>query len=76
MSAPRYAVIGAGSWGTALVKLLSSNLERVGWWVRSKETIAHITTYGHNPNYISAAQFDVLRLAMRSEQWTSWILPC
>lgn len=67
MSAPRYAVIGAGSWGTALVKLLSGNLERVGWWVRGEETIAHITKYGHNPNYISAAQFDVSRLAMSDD---------
>ncbi|HRH37093.1 MAG TPA: NAD(P)H-dependent glycerol-3-phosphate dehydrogenase [Flavobacteriales bacterium] len=63
----RIAVIGAGSWGTALVKLLSNNAERVGWWVRRAETIAHITKYGHNPDYISAAQFDVPRLAMDSD---------
>jgi glycerol-3-phosphate dehydrogenase (NAD(P)+) len=67
MSAPRIAVIGAGSWGTALVKLLSSNADRVGWWVRRDETIKHITTYGHNPDYISAAQFDASRLAMSSD---------
>jgi glycerol-3-phosphate dehydrogenase (NAD(P)+) len=67
MSAPRIAVIGAGSWGTALVKLLSLNAERVGWWVRRDETIKHITSYGHNPDYISAAQFDVSRLAMSSD---------
>ncbi|MCC7502869.1 MAG: NAD(P)H-dependent glycerol-3-phosphate dehydrogenase [Flavobacteriales bacterium] len=67
MSTPRIAVIGAGSWGTALVKLLSSNAEQVGWWVRRDATIKHITTYGHNPDYISAAQFDVSRLAMSSD---------
>lgn len=67
MSAPRIAVIGAGSWGTALVKLLSANLQRVGWWVRSERTITHIRTFGHNPNYISAAQFDVSRLAMDND---------
>mgnify|MGYP000940015436 FL=1 len=67
MGAPRIAVIGAGSWGTALVKLLSSNAEQVGWWVRREETIKHITTYRHNPDYISAAQFDVSRLAMSSD---------
>lgn len=63
----RIAVIGAGSWGTALVKLLSSNRGTVGWWVRRPETIAHIAQYGHNPDYISAAQFDVQRLAMDSD---------
>lgn len=61
------AVIGAGSWGTALVKLLSSNAERVGWWVRRAETIEHIRKYGHNPDYISAAQLDVQRLAMSDD---------
>lgn len=67
MSLGRVAVIGAGSWGTALVKLLSSNAERVGWWVRGEKNIAHIRKYGHNPNYISAAQFDVERLAMSDD---------
>jgi len=67
MSLGRVAVIGAGSWGTALVKLLSSNSERVGWWVRGEKNIAHIRKYGHNPNYISAAQFDVERLAMSDD---------
>jgi glycerol-3-phosphate dehydrogenase (NAD(P)+) len=66
-TAQRIAVIGAGSWGTALVKLLSSNADTVGWWVRRPETIAHISKYGHNPDYISAAQFEVERLAMDSD---------
>ncbi|MEO8066976.1 MAG: NAD(P)H-dependent glycerol-3-phosphate dehydrogenase [Flavobacteriales bacterium] len=64
MSGERIAVIGAGSWGTALVKLLSGTQQRVGWWVRRAETIEHIKKYGHNPDYISAAQFEVGRLAM------------
>ena len=67
MSGERIAVIGAGSWGTALVKLLTGTQQRVGWWVRRKETIEHINKYGHNPDYISAAQFDVQRLAMSED---------
>ena len=63
----RIAVIGAGSWGTALVKLLSANAARTGWWVRRAETIAHIRKYGHNPDYISAAQFEVEKLAMDTD---------
>lgn len=60
-------VIGGGSWGTALVKLLHSNTDRVHWWIRRPETIAHIRAYGHNPDYISAAQFDVSRLAISAD---------
>ncbi len=63
----RIAVIGAGSWGTALVKLLSTTQEQVGWWVRRTATIDHIRKYGHNPDYISAAQFEPDRLAMDSD---------
>ena len=67
MATGRIAVIGAGSWGTALVKLLSANRDPVGWWVRGKDNIEHIRKYHHNPNYISAAQFDVARLAMSDD---------
>lgn len=67
MGIGRVAVIGAGSWGTALVKLLTQTQERVGWWVRGAATIDHIRKYGHNPNYISAAQFDAARLAMSDD---------
>jgi glycerol-3-phosphate dehydrogenase (NAD(P)+) len=60
-------VIGGGSWGTALVKLLHNNADRVHWWIRRPATIAHIRKYGHNPDYISAAQFDVGRLVMSND---------
>lgn len=66
-NAQRIAVIGAGSWGTALVKLLATTQEKVGWWVRKPATIDHIRKYGHNPDYTSAAQFEVERLAMDND---------
>lgn len=67
MSAPRIAVIGAGSWGTALVKLLSGNKEQVGWWVRRQTTIDHIAKYGHNPDYTTGAQLDASHLRMDTD---------
>lgn len=60
-------MIGAGSWGTALVKLLTTTQERVGWWVRKPATIQHIRKFGHNPDYISAAQLGSERLAMDND---------
>ena len=50
------AVIGGGSWATAIVKMLSENQESVSWWMRNEDNIAHIKRYGNNPNYISAAE--------------------
>lgn len=62
----KIAVIGGGSWATAIVKMLLNNCEKVGWYIRSKETINYIKNYNHNPNYISSAQLNVERLDMQS----------
>ena len=32
---PKIAVLGGGSWATAIVKMLSENLNTVGWYMRS-----------------------------------------
>ena len=50
------AVIGGGSWATAIVKILSENQDSVNWWMRNEDSIAHIKRFGNNPNYISAAE--------------------
>lgn len=49
----RVAVIGGGSWATAIVKILSANLEHIHWWVREEEIVKGVSTYGHNPLYLS-----------------------
>lgn len=67
MSMPRIAVIGAGSWGTALVKLLSGTQECVGWWVRRQEVIDHVNKYGSNPAYTTGASLDAAHLAMDTD---------
>jgi len=54
----RVGVLGGGSWATALVKLLSNNLETVHWWMRNQDAVDHIQQFGHNPNYIQAIAFD------------------
>ena len=49
----RLAVIGGGSWATAIVKILSNNCERITWWLRNPETVEFVKKYHHNPNYLS-----------------------
>lgn len=56
------AVIGGGSWATALTKILLNNVQEVNWWVRREETADHIKQYGNNPNYISSIKFNTNRL--------------
>ena len=61
------AVIGGGSWATAIVKMLSENQESVSWWMRNEDNIKHIKQYGNNPNYISAAELFTDKLTIDSD---------
>ncbi len=54
----KVAVIGGGSWATAIVKMLCENLDEVGWYMRSSYIIEHIRRNKHNPNYLSSAYFE------------------
>ena len=49
----KVAIIGSGSWATALAKLLLNNLPQINWFVRSDETIDYFLKFRHNPKYIS-----------------------
>jgi glycerol-3-phosphate dehydrogenase (NAD(P)+) len=54
----KIAVIGSGSWGTALVKLLGHNVDQVGWWVRSTKTKNYVEKHGRNPVYLQYAELE------------------
>ncbi len=60
-SQPRIAVIGGGSWATAVVKMLIDNLtpKEVFWWMRNSEAVKSIQTSKRNPNYLSAIKLDL-----------------
>ena len=49
----RIAVIGAGSWGTALAQVLAGNGHDVGLWARKPEVAAAINADHRNPRYLS-----------------------
>ncbi len=55
-NAVRFAVIGGGSWGTAIVKMLCENVTELNWYVRTPETVAYIKHHKHNPNYLSSVE--------------------
>ncbi len=59
----RCAVIGYGSWATAIVGVLTANEERVGWYVRNPEVLESLRTEGRNPRYVSDLEFDTNRIA-------------
>lgn len=63
----KIAVIGGGSWATAIVKMLCNNMPQVYWWVRNEETVNHIKKFKHNPNYLTSVEFDTSKLIIESD---------
>jgi len=62
-------LIGSGSWATAMIKMLTDNLQdkHVHWWVRKQEDIEYIEQYRHNPSYLSAVEVKLDHLTLYSE---------
>jgi glycerol-3-phosphate dehydrogenase (NAD(P)+) len=60
----KFAVIGGGSWATAIAKMLCVNLSEIAWYMRNDAAIEHIQKYKHNPNYLSSVEFDTSKLKL------------
>ncbi len=63
----KVAVLGGGSWATAIVKMLCENLETVGWYMRSTYAAEHINLNKHNPNYLSSAELHPSQLDLSND---------
>ncbi|MBC7391578.1 MAG: NAD(P)-binding domain-containing protein, partial [Opitutaceae bacterium] len=62
LSRKNIAVLGGGSWATAIVKILSEKDVKIRWWMRNKEAVNHIKTYHHNPKYLSDVEINVKKV--------------
>jgi len=60
----KIAVLGGGSWATAIVKMLVENNDNVGWYMRSSYAVEHIKKTSHNPNYLSSVEFNTDKLEL------------
>lgn len=56
------AVIGYGSWATAIVSLIVRNERKVWWHVRNPEVLESLRTEGKNPKYLSDVEFDTSQI--------------
>jgi glycerol-3-phosphate dehydrogenase (NAD(P)+) len=64
---PKFAVIGGGSWATAIAKMLCSNLDEIAWYMRNEDAIAHLKSNHHNLNYLSGVEFDINKLKLTND---------
>lgn len=63
----RIAVIGGGSWATALVKILCNNVDHVNWYMRNETAVDHIKKYRRNPNYLQSVEFDLNKIEVSTD---------
>ena len=61
------AVLGAGSWGTAIIKMLCENVKEVLWYVRNSDHANEIIKLKRNPKYLKDLEIDVDKLLISSD---------
>ena len=62
-----FGILGSGSWGTAIAKILTDNGNTIYWWNRSEAHIKYIQERHHNPQYLPTAHFDVSKLKLTTD---------
>ena len=63
----RFAMIGNGTWATALTKILLNSQDKLQWFVRDPKMINYIDIFHRNPDFLRSAQLDAPRLAMSDD---------
>ncbi|MEO1013428.1 MAG: NAD(P)H-dependent glycerol-3-phosphate dehydrogenase [Bacteroidota bacterium] len=63
----KFAILGGGSWATALVKMLTENQDKVVWYMRNSDAIGYIKIQRHNPNYLTSVELHTERLQLTDD---------
>ncbi|WP_106828769.1 NAD(P)H-dependent glycerol-3-phosphate dehydrogenase [Parabacteroides pacaensis] len=58
----KIAIIGGGSWATALAKIVLSTQDSINWYMRRPDRIEEFERLGHNPCYLTAVKFDLNKI--------------
>jgi glycerol-3-phosphate dehydrogenase (NAD(P)+) len=58
----KIAVMGGGSWATALAKIVMYSQQEINWYMRRPDRIADFKMLKHNPAYLSSVTFDTSRI--------------
>ncbi|WP_124058231.1 NAD(P)H-dependent glycerol-3-phosphate dehydrogenase [Vaginisenegalia massiliensis] len=78
----KVAVLGTGSWGTALAQLLVENGHQVGFWGRDQEPVEEINQNHTNQAYLKNISLNPalkasqdMRTVLEGAQMIVWVLP-
>jgi glycerol-3-phosphate dehydrogenase (NAD(P)+) len=64
---PKIAILGGGSWATAIAKIFLTKEKSIYWYMRRDDRIADFIRLGHNPAYLTDVPFDTSRIRFSSD---------
>ena len=62
----KIAIMGGGSWATAIAKMVLAQAESINWYMRRDDRITDFKRLGHNPAYLTGVKFDMKRINFSS----------
>ncbi|MEE0447099.1 MAG: NAD(P)H-dependent glycerol-3-phosphate dehydrogenase [Prevotellamassilia sp.] len=63
----KIAIMGGGSWATAVAKIVLEKVDHISWYMRRPEVIEDFKRLEHNPSYLTSVHFDVNRISFSSD---------
>ena len=63
----RIAIIGGGSWATAIAKIVVGHTHHIGWYMRRDDRIEDFRRMSHNPAYLTGVHFDIDEIFFSSD---------
>ena len=63
----KIAIIGGGSWATAIAKIVVRHTHHIGWYMRRDDRIEEFRRMGHNSAYLTSVHFDTKEIFFSSD---------
>ena len=63
----KIAIMGGGSWATAIAKIVLEKVPHITWYMRRNDSIEEFKRLGHNPSYLTSVRFDIDRITFSSD---------
>ena len=63
----KIAIIGGGSWATAIAKIVVGHTHHIGWYMRRDDRIEDFKRLGHNLAYLVGVRFDTNEISFSSD---------
>ena len=63
----KIAIIGGGSWATAIAKIVVGHTHHIGWYMRRDDRIEEFRRMSHNPAYLTSVHFNTNEIFFSSD---------